>query len=486
MFSNGTIKRAYSFWFDPAHVATGGPTTTINGTVTGSSGEIQLPVQTLGVGSGAFAVNDLVFVGTPTATSTQIGDFIIGKIVSIVTNPSNPTVVIADPGDGLITNKPFDAADAVFTSGNTVRRILKHPELANIIDLEERTRVNSGASTTYISMILDRGHISQQKLDYAQFLALADEEGDAQVWVKVNGRLNGDVHKVGMNEQIQDGAIGYRSGNTTVNGDLSMLGGSFQIFDSVKKTRLFSLVNDDGHADHQGLLTWDAGVVARGDFYLFSAEDPENVVLSPDSNTPSFSVDNLGNVTANRSFTVNGLASNPPSTTFKQFALENLGVDGTEEYAIKQDSSIDAFGITNFTTSSGAKHTRYISSASPEEDLTLVPNIVYMVNTTASTTLVLTLPSGPQSGDVVRITDVGGNLSYNTSLVLRTAESSGTKIQGDDTGTLLGGRITPYPSGELVVQTPNAAFALVYLGSVDSNGQVGIPTSVQGWWLTEV
>tara|TARA_B100000378_G_C17805378_1_gene328894 strand:- start:271 stop:600 length:330 start_codon:yes stop_codon:yes gene_type:complete len=109
-----------------------------------------------------------------------------------------------------------------------------------------------------------------------------------------------------------------------------------------------------------------------------------------------------------------------------------------------------------------------------------------MVNTTASSTLVLTMPAAPQTGDVVRITDVGGNLSYNTSLVLRTPESSGHKIQGDSTGTLLGGRITPYPSGELVVQTPNAAFALVYLGATDNNNQVGIPTSVQGWWLTEV
>ena len=129
-------------------------------------------------------------------------------------------------------------------------------------------------------MIIDKGYISQQKLDYAQFLALADEEGDAQIWVKVAGRLKGDVHQTTMNEQIQDGAIGYRSGNTTINGDLRMVGGSFQIFDSVNQTRLFGLVNDDGHADHQGLLTWDAGVSARGDFYLFSAQDPENVVLN--------------------------------------------------------------------------------------------------------------------------------------------------------------------------------------------------------------
>ena len=115
--------------------------------------------------------------------------------------------------------------------------------------------------------------------------------------------------------------------------------------------------------------------------------------------------------------------------------------------------------------------------------MTLSPNIVYLVNTTASSTLILTLPTAPQTGDTVRVVDVRGPLSYNTSLVLRTAESSGTKIQGDATGTLLGDRLTPYPSGELVVQTPNAAFTLVYLGGTDSNGQVGIPTAVQGWWL---
>ena len=96
------------------------------------------------------------------------------------------------------------------------------------------------------------------------------------------------------------------------------------------------------------------------------------------------------------------------------------------------------------------------------------------------------LSVAPVTGDVVRIVEVGGNLNYNTTLVLRTPESSGTPIQGDGTGTLFGDRITPYPSGELVVQTANAAFALIYLGPTDSNNQVGIPTSVLGWWLMEV
>ena len=83
-----------------------------------------------------------------------------------------------------------------------------------------------------------------------------------------------------------------------------------------------------------------------------------------------------------------------------------------------------------------------------------------MVNVQNTQTLIVTLPESPQTGDVVRMIDVGGNLKYDTTLVLRTPETSGTAIQGDTIGTLFGDRITPYPSGELVVQTPNAAFCI--------------------------
>jgi hypothetical protein len=289
-----------------------------------------------------------------------------------------------------------------------------------------------------------------------------------------------------MNEQRTDGSVAYRTGNLELSNNFTMRGGSFEIYDSVNKTRLFGFVNDDGHADHQGLLTWDAGVVARGDFYLFTAQDPENVVFSPDTNVASFSVDNLANATVGNTLTITGTANANPSTSVKQFAAENLGPNGSKEFAVKQDNSINSFGINNFYTASGARHTRYISAASPEEDLSLVPNIVYCVNVQSQQTLVVNLPATANTGDTIKIVEVGGNLSYNTSLVLRTPETSGTRIQGDATGTLLGGRLTPYPSGELVVQTPNAAFTLVYLGGTDNNGQVGIPAAVQGWWLMEV
>jgi len=386
----------------------------------------------------------------------------------------------------LITNEPFTPGDDVYTVGNVVRRVIKHTEFARIIDIETRTRTVQGAQSNYCSVILDKGYIAQQKLDYLGWLVFVNSEHEAQTFAAVKGRLKGVVHTAVMDEQRKDGAIEFRSGTANIASNIHMIGGSLEIYDSVNQTRLFGFVNDDGHADHQGLLFWDAGVVARGDFYLFSSSDPENIIENPDSDTPSFFVDNLGNVGAETTLTVTGNAIATPSTTLEQLSVQNLGPNGSKKFAVKQDNSIDSFGYTNFFTSSGGSHTRYISSASAEEDLTLLPNIIYMVNTTAQSTLVVTLPTSPQTGDVVRLIDVSGNLSYNTSLVVRTAESSGTKIQGDNTGTLLGGRLTPYPSGEMVVQTPNAAFSLVYLGSTDSNGQVGIPSAVQGWWLMEV
>ena len=485
-FDNGTIARAYAYMFDPQIVSDGGPNTTIRSGVAGSNNLIQIPVQDLGTGSGAFAVNELVFVGDATAASTGIGDFIIGKITQIIDDANNPTIVVGAAGDNLGTDNSFVIGDSAFATGNVVRRVIKHNELANVIDFEQRTRVNSGASSTYLSLIIDRGYIAQQKLDYLQWIVLADSQGRSLAWTAVKGRLRGVVHGATMNEQRTDGGIAYRTGDLKVSANLDLIGGNFIVNDSVNQTQLFRVINDDGHADHQGLITWDCGVVARGDFYLFSAQDPENVITSPDSTVPSFFVDNLGNVGAERTLTIEGFASATPSDTIDQLAIKNLGVNGTKKFSVKQDNAIDSFGITNFYTSGGGRHTRYISAASPEEDLTLTPNIVYCVNVQASSTLILTLPATAVTGDTVKIVEVGGNLTYNTSLVLRTPEASGTKIQGDSTGTLLGDRITPYPSGELVVQTPNAAFTLVYLGGTDNNGQVGIPTSVQGWWLMEV
>ena len=40
-----------------------------------------------------------------------------------------------------------------------------------------------------------------------------------------------------------------------------------------------------------------------------------------------------------------------------------------------------------------------------------------MVNIQSTQTLIVTLPAAPQTGDIVRMIDVGGNLKYDTTLV---------------------------------------------------------------------
>ena len=465
----------YGYYADPQSIQGNGPNTTIISTATGNSPSVlQIAVQSLGEGTGKFTIGDLIAVG-PLASFTGITGQIEFMTITEVVDGTN-TIVATRAQEGTV-NMSHQQSDVV-------RRVIKHERQSLVVDAQIRQRLVAGVSNDYLSVILERGYISQQKLDYKQWLRFSNTSTGTETLGVVTGRLYGKTHTSVMDEQVGDGAKSYRNGSLEVTDNLTLAGGNFIIYDSVKQTKLLHFVNDDGHADHQGLLYWDAGVLARGDFFLYPSSCPENVLTTLNC-TPSFSVDNLGNVTAKTTLTVTGVASASP-TESDVFSVQNLGINGGSEYTIKQDRSIDAFGLSNFTTSSGARHTRYLSAASPEADLTLIANIVYMVNVQNTQTLIVTLPAAPQTGDVVRMIDVGGNLKYDTTLVLRTPETSGTPIQGDSTGTLFGDRLTPYPSGELVVQTPNAAFALVYLGAVDSNDQIGIPTSVQGWWLMEV
>ena len=469
---------AYGYYADPQSIQANGPNTTIaSATAAGNSATLlQIPVQQLGEGTGTFAVGDLIAVGPLASFSGTTGQIEIMKIDTIVNTGGLPTIIATREQEGTVAMS--------HGVGDVVRRIIKHETQSSVIDAQIRQRSVAGVNADYLSVIIERGYISQQKLDYKQWLRFRNTTTGVEILTHVNGRLYGKTHTTQMNEQLGDGAKSYRNGRLDVTDNLTLTGGNFTIYDSVKQTKLFQFVNDDGHADHSGLINWDAGVIARGDLFLYPTSCPENVITSL-ACEPSFSVDNLGNVTAQKTLTITGTPTLTP-TGADVFSVQNLGINGGSEYTIKQNRSIDAFGLQNFTTSTGARHTRYLSAASPEADLTLIANIVYMVNVQATQTLIVTLPAAPQTGDIVRMIDVGGNLKYDTTLVVRTPETSGTPIQGDSSGTLFGDRLTPYPSGELVVQTPNAGFALVYLGSVDSNDQIGIPTSVQGWWLMEV
>ena len=69
-----------------------------------------------------------------------------------------------------------------------------------------------------------------------------------------------------------------------------------------------------------------------------------------------------------------------------------------------QDGSIDAFSYKGYKNKNGGHITKFVNATS-----TLSVNINYIVAVAPSTgALVLTLPTNPETGDVIRITEVAG------------------------------------------------------------------------------
>ena len=482
--------RVYSYWLDPKTInpstatVDAGPNTTLTALPTAGTGtfvgEVHLLVESLGTLDGKFATGDLILVGLPTDI---VGQGLTGQkfeIMKVIAVEDANKKIRATPAQEGTTARPLTDYPAVTSS---VMRILKHPESSGVKDIANRTRVLNGVNTEYVSLIIDRGYIVQQKQDYTNFLRFVDTRKTQVLddqWLLVTGSLDGTSHQVSMNEFIHGGRLGA-SGDLTIGGNFEMIGGGITVYDSVRNTKLLEFSNDDGHADHLGLLYLQGDLIGRGQMNWYSGGDPEDIGVY--GVLPTLSLTTTGDLTVGNTVTIRGEASSAPTDT-PQLSLTNLGVNGVLSYDINQDSSINAYGIDNFITRTGGTHTRYIATGAEEAATYLVPNITYMVNVETSDEFVVYLPANPITGDTVNIVDVGGNLTYNTSLVVR-AQGVGTRVQGDSTGTTLGGLTVQYPSGELVVQTPNAAFTLVYLGGVDSNGAV-VGGSASGWWLKEV
>ena len=110
--------------------------------------------------------------------------------------------------------------------------------------------------------------------------------------------------------------------------------------------------------------------------------------------------------------------------------------------------------------------------------------------------MIVYLPSDAKTGDMIRFIDISGNLSYAANLIIRALPlgTTAVNIQGDSTGTKAqAGSAAPsataWASGEMIVQTRNASFGLVYVGVTDAEGDPNateIPTDLRGWWLVEL
>ena len=202
-----------------------------------------------------------------------------------------------------------------------------------------------------------------------------------------------------------------------------------------------------------------------------------------DAGTGDTRIGVAGSALGDGDLTVNGghvnivsTSTTTPNSTDYALNITNLGQSADRQFRIRQDAAIDAFGNTNFFNRNGGRRWDFVNS-----DQTLNSGRNYIVAVSATT--VLTLPSDAETGDMIKFVEVSGALSYATSLIIRAPQS--VAIQGDSAGTNAGGLASAYAGGELIIQTRNAGFGLVYMGPNDGGGAV-IPPAYRGWWLTEI
>ena len=254
-------------------------------------------------------------------------------------------------------------------------------------------------------------------------------------------------------------------------GDTNIRGGDLLITEDINDdtdVRLF-LQNSTGNLRISGTILSDSTI----------GENQFNTDLKVTG-----AIDNPINLTVTKLFDEGG-------TTVErtQFGVRYIDLPGDDQ----DGSAIDFAGQEGFFTQSGARKWEYIQSG--EDLFEVAPNVNYFVAPTFRT--IILLPPAPITGDMIRFVDVGGNLTYNVSLIVRAP--SGTAIQGDTTNQGISLDATfpdltvpqangfSYDGGELVVQTPSAGLGLVYLGGTLYNGTgSGAPSSQQGWWLMEI
>ena len=215
-------------------------------------------------------------------------------------------------------------------------------------------------------------------------------------------------------------------------------------------------------------------------------------ITASDGTTNRLTLQNsTGNLTISGTLTANGTGESvfggDVKLTGGDLTVAKLVTTGgvtteTNIFKVNNSGAIDFAGQTGFFSPTGAR--KWVYAGGGVEIIEAVSNYNYFVAPSSNT--VIKLPLTPSTGDMIRVVDVGGLLTYNTSLKFRAP--TGIKIQGDSTNS--GGSPDPgstYNGGELIVQTPNAALGLIYIGATNYDGTAtGAPTTQQGWWLMEI
>jgi hypothetical protein len=230
----------------------------------------------------------------------------------------------------------------------------------------------------------------------------------------------------------------------TANGNVRMNGGNINIYGTDGTTPRLTFVNSSGDfttygsfsALGTGASTFGGDIVAAGDLTI-----------------------NGGDITVNSG--------------------------GNPIFEVNSNGSMRIAGINNYFTQTGGRRWEYADGFV----INALANVNYFVNATQNT--LFKLPQNALIGDMIRIIDIGGNLNYNLSLIVRAPDNVKVQNATDNTARNIASGIpisdfAGYNGGEMVVQTPYAAFGLVFAGSTTPDGNTAVPSSIAGWYLIEV
>jgi len=405
-----------------------------------------------------------------------------------------------------------------WSSGAVVVKIRKDTRTTTLSEAVPATgRVQVEAPNTNpnkIRLRLVNGDLVAEKLDYEQLIRIDNEffYPDSK-----NGQNDPD-YGVRLPKSYRDPNTSlierfFGGGDLTSHGNLTVTSGNLRMYGSDGKTLIFNVANDDGHPGDGAILDEETGKNGMylngfanifGNLQVYNQQCQENGVCN---NKLVFKVERLsGSVEMGNSLYIQGQVFATESASTKILHIDNLGsagsaVTGPKDFIMYQDGSVDAFGITQYFTANGGRRWTYVAASATGIGQTignpLQPNNNYLLNLSTGGNMVLYLPSNAVTGDIIRFVELSGNLSYNTNLVIRSLKINNTAvpIQGDSTGTKLvagsGSTLLPtaYDSGELIIQTRNAAFGLLYVGNTDAPNDPNaseIPSNLRGWWLVEL
>ena len=503
--------------FDPQTELTTGPITTLASAIVGVTSDIEITSNV-----DAFSVGDYVAIYV---TDAQI------EIIQVTANPFTlggltylPTSSNVDYPTG---GRGVEGTTAqAFQAGTNVVKLEKYERTTTLLhDLPASVndRANAYQARTpntnvqRLELTLRDADLISPKLDYFTMMRIGTEFFVAD---SIDGSLDA-VYAIKMPKQVRypnsttvTPTYLFGGGNVTIHQDLEIYSGTLRMYGSDGKTLVMAISNDDGHSGDGSIedpktntsgLTLKGPGTFYGDISVYYDDCQMNGICSTET---SFRVTNReGNVLMGERFYQKGIVREDESGTEVMFHIDNLGpagtggTEGAKDFKIYHNNAIDSFGIEKYWTRNGGRRQTYVAfdpgtGIGQQQDNPLEANNNYIINASSGSNMVLYLPENPETGDMIRFIELSGNLTYNTSLVIRALKiaNNATPIQGDSTGSRIGAGAgqtltTAWDSGELVIQSRNAAFGLIYVGVVDiegsSNAQT-IPPSLRGWWLVEL